>query len=237
MRLLCQVLRQQHLRPTDGLVAVFVHGTDDELRAVEVVNAASDAPRTDVKQLHGLVVVLRRDAVVEDGAIGDLTGQLHHLVAGRADHDGDVAGFAASVNHVQLDTLNVMEFAVEGHIFHGEQAAQHFDGLAHRLQRLAALDAHIARQGVPPRADAADDAIRGQVIEGEEGGREQADVPRPVVDDARPDFDALGDGGKGGHGDDGVAHQAAFGLPDGLETARLGVTRVLHAIPERMRIL
>ena len=48
-----------------------------------------------------------------------------------------------------------------------EQAAGGLDRLAHRRQRLAPVDADLRRERVPPRADAADDAIGREVIERE----------------------------------------------------------------------
>ena len=134
--------------------------------------------------LHRGVVVLGWDAVVEHHAVGDLAGHLHHLRAGRADHDRDVPRLLAPVNDVELDVVHVVELAMEGHALQGQQPAHHLDGLAHRRERLAARDADVARQRIPPGADAADDAVRCQVVEREEGGGEEADVAGPVVDDA-----------------------------------------------------
>jgi len=133
------------------------------------------------------------------------------------------------MHHVQPDAVHLMELAVEGDFLHGQQLAQHGDGLAHGQQRLAALDAHLAGQRVPPRADAADHPVRRQVVQGQEGGGQQADVAGPVVDDAAADLELGGVGGEGSHGHDGVAHQAALGLPHRLEALGLGVLGQLDA--------
>ncbi len=58
---------------------------------------------------------------------------------------------------------------MEGDALHIEQAPHYFDGLAHRLKRLSAFNAYLFGQRIPPRAEAADDAIRRQVVERQEG--------------------------------------------------------------------
>ena len=125
------------------------------------------------------------------------------------------------MDNIQLDAFHVMEFSVERDAFHVEQAAHHIDGLAHGGQLLAALDAHVACQRIPPRADAADDAIGRQIVQRQEGRREQTDVARPVVDHARADLDPLCDRRVGRHRDDRIADQTRFRLPDRFEAACL----------------
>src|SRR5512143_2146413 len=99
------------------------------------------------------------------------------------------------------------------------------------------MDADVAGKRIPPGADAADDAIGGEVVQGEERGSQQADIAGPVVDDARADLDAGRDRGVGSHGDDGVTHPAGLGLPDGLEAALLSVAGVVEPITQVVRIL
>ncbi len=221
MRLLRQVLGEQLAGGINGFVVVVIHRANDELRAVYVFERASCFACAFLQQLHGFIVVLRWDAIVEQHAIANLARHLHHLVAGGADHDGHMARLAPPVNDIQLDLIDVMEFAVESDALHVEQAAQNDDGLAHGSQRLAALDAHVARQRIPPGADAADDAVGSQVIQRQEGGRQQPDVARPVVDDARANLEALGYRGVSSHGHNRIAHQPRLCLPDGFEAAHL----------------
>ncbi len=68
------------------------------------------------------------------------------------------------MHHVKLDAVYVVELAVEGDVLHRQQPAQHLDRLAHGQQGLAPVNAHLLRQRIPPRADAADDAVGGQVV-------------------------------------------------------------------------
>ena len=103
--------------------------------------------------------------------------------------------------------------------------------------RAAAVDPDLRRERVPPRADPEHDPPGREVVERREGRREQADVARPVVHDARADPDPLGDGRERGHRDGRLADEAALGLPDGLEAALLGELRVAHAVADRVLVL
>jgi hypothetical protein len=100
-----------------------VDGADDQLWAVDVVQRPSGLLGAGLKPGQRHIVVLRRDAVVQHRAIGDLTGHLHHLGPGRADHDLHVARLAAPVNDVEFDTVDVVELAVEGDALQRQQAA------------------------------------------------------------------------------------------------------------------
>ena len=91
------------------------------------------------------------------------------------------------MDDVDLDVVEVDELAVVGDALHREQAAGRLDRLAHRLERLAAVDADLRRERVPPGADPELDPPGGEVVERREGRGEQADVARPVVDDAGAD--------------------------------------------------
>ena len=106
-----------------------------------------------------------------------------------------------------------------GDALHRQQAPRRLDGLAHRLERLAAVDADLRRERLPPGAEPEHDAARRQVVERRERRREQADVARPGVDDARADPDPLRHRGVGGHRHGRLAHEPALRLPDGLEAA------------------
>ncbi len=54
---------------------------------------------------------------------------------------------------------------MEGDAFHFQQALHDLDGLAHRLQRLFAFNAHIFRQRIPPGAEATYNAIRRKIVQ------------------------------------------------------------------------
>ena len=88
------------------------------------------------------------------------------------------------MHHVQLDPVHMMELAVERDALHVQQAAYNFHRFTHGEQGLPSLDAHIFCKRIPPGADPADDAVRGQVIEGEQGGSQQTNITGPVVDHA-----------------------------------------------------
>ena len=101
------------LRAVDRGLAILVHRADDELRPVDVVQAAAGTGCADLQLLHRFDVVLGRHAVVEDSAIGNLAGQLHHLGAGCADHDFHIARLAPAVDHVQLDAVERVELTLD----------------------------------------------------------------------------------------------------------------------------
>ena len=73
------------------------------------------------------------------------------------------------MHDIELDAFHVMEFAVEGYTLHIEQPLHDFDGLAHRFQWLSALNTHLSGQGIPPGANATDDAIGRKIVERQEG--------------------------------------------------------------------
>ena len=215
----------------------MVHRADDELRAIDLVQRTTGLLGPLRQLLHRQVVVVGRHAVVEYNAISDLTGQLHHLGAGRADVNGHVPWLSPTVHDVQLDAVHVMELAVKGDVLQRQQATYQLDCLAHRFKGFAPDNAHVLCQWIPPRPDATDDPTGGQIVESDKGRRQQADVARPVVDDARADFDALGHRGKGCHRHNGVAHEAAFRLPNGLKAALFSILSVLDPIPNWMSVL
>ncbi len=145
--------------------------------------------------------------------------------------------FAAAVHHVQLHARHMVKFAVKGHVFHIQQPAHDLHCLAHRQQRLATLDTHIPGQRVPPCANAADDAVGSQVVEREEGGRQQANVARPVVDHRRADFYSLRGGRKSRHRHNSIPHQPALSLPNSLEALALSILCVFDPVCQRMSVL
>jgi hypothetical protein len=71
--------------------------------------------------LDRLLVVGRRDEVVQHDPVGDLAGELHHLHAGRADVDRHVLRAPLLVDVVELDPVEVDELAVEGDRLVGEE--------------------------------------------------------------------------------------------------------------------
>ena len=90
------------------------------------------------------------------------------------------------MHHIQLDPVHIDKAAVKRYPLHVEQPAQDKDGFPHRGERFFSVDAHIPGQRVPPGANPANNPARRQVIQGQEGGCQQANVARPVVDDPEP---------------------------------------------------
>jgi hypothetical protein len=200
-------------------------------------SATARTLRAGRERRHRGLVVLGTDEVVEQDAVADLARHLHHLHAGGADVDGDALRRAVAVDDVDLDVVEVHELPVEGDVLHREQPACGLDSLAHAEERTSAVDADLRRQRLPPRADAELDPSRREVVQRRERRREQADVARPRVDDAGADADPLGDGGERRHRHRRLAHEAALGLPHGLEAGALCEDGVLHAVPNRMLVL
>ena len=149
VRLLPQVLREKLTCAVERGLLVLVHRADDQLRAVDIVEAAAGAFRAGLQpfQRHG--VVFRRHTVVEHGPVGDLSGQLHHPGAGGADHDRHVAGLLAAVHDIQLDAADLVKFTGEAHVLHREQATRQLHRFAHGFQRSASVDANVFCQGGP----------------------------------------------------------------------------------------
>ena len=153
VRLLAEVLRHELARAVERDRAVGVERADDELRPVDVVDGAAGARGALGERRHRLAVVAGPDEVVEQHAVADLAGERHHLHRGRADVDRDVLRRAVAVDDVDLDVVEVHELAVEGDALHREQPPRRLDRLAHRLERVAAVDADLRRERLPPRAD------------------------------------------------------------------------------------
>src|SRR3989475_6790891 len=61
------------------------------------------------KNMQKSLVVGRRHEVVQQHAVGDLAGQLHHLHAGRTDHDRHALAPALLVHVVEFDPVEVHE--------------------------------------------------------------------------------------------------------------------------------
>ncbi len=141
------------------------------------------------------------------------------------------------MHDVDLDLVDVHELAVVRDPLHREQPARDVDGLAHRLDRMAALNSDLRGKRVPPRAEPELDPARGEVVEGREGRGEEPDVARPCVDDARADCDPLRRRCVRGHRNRCLAHEPALSLPDGLEAAFLRHPRVAHAVADGVLVL
>ncbi len=216
---------------------VFIHRANDKLRAVKLFHFSPRFLQTLFQLLHCFIVIFRRHAIIQYGSVGDFAGQLHHYIARRADHDWNVTRLAAAMHHIQLDPIHMMEFPMKGDPLHVEQAAEHLHGLAHGKEGFLALDTHVLRQRIPPRADAANDPVRRQIVKGEQGGGEQTDVARPVVDDAGTNFEFVRHRGIRRHWHDRVAHQPGFCLPDGFKSLLLRVADVIQPIAQIVRIL
>ncbi len=93
------------------------------------------------------------------------------------------------MDDVELDAVHVVKLAVERHVLEPQQFAEDFDGLLHCEQWLPAVDADVFCERIPPRTDAAQDAVGGEVVEGQIRRGQKPDIARPVIDDTRADFD------------------------------------------------
>ncbi len=224
--LLPQVLGDQFARVVQSLLAVVVHGAHHQLGAVDVVDAAARALGADFQVLHGHLVVLGRDQVIEEHTVRDFPGQFHHLHARGANVDGHIARALAPVHHVQHDIGDVDELTVKRDPLRVEQAADNRDNLPHGLEGPATVYTYFTGQRFPPGPDAQHNAVGSQVVQGEERAGNKGGVARPAVDDATAHFDVVGHRGVGGHGHDGVTHQARLRLPDRLESLLLRVLDV-----------
>ncbi len=187
--------------------------------------------------IHCLVVVDRRDKVVEDDSVSDLPGELHHLHTGCSDVDGHVLGPALLVDVVELDAVEMDELAVVGDVLVGEQGTDRFDGLTHREQGLGSVHADLARKWLPPGADPQDHTARSEVVQGRERRCEQCRVPRPVVHHAGAHLDPLGDGKERRHRHRRLTHEPALCLPDRMKPLGFRVTGDLHSLSNSVRVL
>jgi len=237
VRLLAQILRDQFAGAIQRLLAIAIHRGDNQLRPVDVLDPAPPHLQTLLKLGQSALVVLRRHEVVEQNTIRDLAGQGHHIRPGRSNVDRHVAWLPPAMHHIQLHTMHLHKLALIRDVLHGEQIAHHLNGFAHGFERLLAVYPDIPGQRIPPGANPQDDPVRRQVVQCQEGRGDQRRVACPVVDHAGADLDAPGRRRVSRHRNNGIAHQAAFGLPDSLEPAILGVLHVLDRVRQRVRIL
>ena len=149
-----EVLGDEQAGSVEGGLAIGIQRAHDELGPVDVVQAAARPRRTPLEMVQGAGVVVGGDEVVEDDAVGDLAGQLHHLHAGGTDVDRHVLGSPLLVDVVELDAVEVDVGAVEGDGLVVQQGAHDGDDLAHHGQRVITDDPHLAGQRVPPCARA-----------------------------------------------------------------------------------
>jgi hypothetical protein len=68
-------------------------------------------------------------------------------------------------------------------------------------------------------------------------GARSSSVARPAIDHPRADLDAIGRRSERRHRHDGVTHQSAVGLPDGLEALGLGVAHELDPLADVVGVL
>ena len=237
MRLLPQILGQQLPRTVQRRLLVLMHRAHDQLRAVDLIQAAPRPLRANFQPLQRHMVIVRRHTVVQHRPVRDLPRQLHHLRPRRADHDRHIARRLPPVHHIQFNPVHLVKLALECDILHRQQPPRDLHRLPHRLQRPAPADAHILRQRVPPRAHTADHAVRRQVVQRQKSGCQQPDIARPVIDNARPDLNPLRDRSERRHRHNRVPHQPAFRLPNRLKPLLLRVAHMLHSLTDRMFIL
>ena len=73
------------------------------------------------RRVHCTQIVAWVDQIVEACAISDFTSKLHHFHTGGTDVDWDVAWPFASVDNVELNVGDVVEFTMVGDVFASEQ--------------------------------------------------------------------------------------------------------------------
>ena len=111
---------------------------------IEAVTEREDVKR---KTLSQLCPMLKPEAI-----IGTNTSSI------------SITRLAAAMHDIQLDTIHMMKLAMKGNIFHCQKTTHDLNCLAHGGQRLAAFNAHITRQRVPPCTDATDHTVGGKVV-------------------------------------------------------------------------
>ncbi len=164
-------------------------------------------------------VVRRPDQVVEDDAVADLAGQLHHLHAGGADVDRHVlrARSPCTMSISMSSTSTNSPWNVTRSIARSRRTVSTVSRMAR--SGCDRVDADLRGQRVPPRADAEDHPAGRQVVERGERRGQQADVAGPVVHHAGADLDPLGHRRVRRHRHRRLADQPALRLPHGLEAA------------------
>ena len=131
MWLLSQILGKQFAGGIDRPIMVMIHRTNHQLRTVNIIEGSTGFAGPVLQQFEGAIVIIWRHAVIHYRTIGNLTGHLHHLITSGADHNLHIAWLTPTVNHIQLNSIDMMEFAMEGHPFHIEQSSQHLHRLTH----------------------------------------------------------------------------------------------------------
>ncbi len=187
--------------------------------------------------LHRSEVVVGRHQIVQNDAIGEFSGEFHHLHPGRTDIYRYVFRPARLVHIVQLDAVEMNVHTVEVDRLVGEEGPYDSHRFPHHGQRLRSLDADFRREWIPPSPDSEDDPTRSEIVERRKGGCQTRCIAGPTVDDSSSHPDAICRCGECGHRYGCVAYQPGIGLPDRLETTLLGVSDIFDGIRERMRVL
>src|SRR5512136_1893467 len=100
---------------------VIIHTADNQLWLIQVCKRSASFPGTFIQQLESLVIVIGWNAVIQHHTIGNLSCQLHHLVASSTDHDRYLAWFTPAMHHIQLNPLYMVKFTMKCHSLHAEQ--------------------------------------------------------------------------------------------------------------------
>ena len=138
---------------------------------------------------------------------------------------------------VEFDAIEMHEVAVHRHRLVVEQGTNSLDDFTHHPDRLAAVDADLRGQRIPPGPQAADDATRRQVVEGGEHGGKTGGVAGPDIDDTGTDLDRVGCRPERSHRHACLTHKAGVGLPHRLKTLLLGVLGIRNRVANRVGIL
>ena len=141
------------------------------------------------------------------------------------------------IHVVELDAIKVHELAVHRDCFVCKKSANSCDDLSHCTQWLCTGNTNLCCQWIPPRANAENHATWCKVIKRGESCGKAGWVTCPAVNNARTDFDVVGDCSKCRHGNNGITNEAAVGLPHGFETFVLCVLGVFHSFFDGVCIL
>ncbi len=182
------VLAQEHLGRINCLVVVVIHRADNQPRTPSRSSTRRPeafAPLSSSSSARSLSYS-KRHAVVQHHPIGDFAGQFHHRIAGRANHSSGTCRGSRRPCTTSSSIPSIMhrtprETSRASHI---QQAAHGQHGLLHCLQRFPAFDAHVLCQRAPPSAPILRMMRPARSSSVRNVAGQQADVARPVVDDA-----------------------------------------------------
>ncbi len=221
--LLGDVEGQQGLDLLNGLLLRPGQADQGSLHNVDVFERALVGLGTAVDLGDGAFDYVEGLLLAEDNAVSDSAGEPEHLRAHGADMELNVVGAVAAL--VEVEVVHVDVAAVIGDFaLHGEEHTNPLDDLSHGADGFSTSYSNTGGEGVPPSAEAQDDAAGGQEVQGGEGLGDEGEVAGPDGDDAGADTDTFGLGGEDGEGADGVGGEAGLDDHEGVNAAAVGLT-------------